>query len=56
MILVCTECKEGKKACTLITDDERSQIPVFCTPDKCGIIRVPIWHVVPESVKIIIGS
>ena len=56
MILVCTECSEGHKACTLMTDDARTQVPVYCSPDEQGRIRVPVWHEAPISAELILKS
>ena len=49
-IYVCCQCKELKKACTLIQDDNRRALPIYCTPDQWGKIRVPIWSQPPEKI------
>jgi hypothetical protein len=46
MLYVCSVCKHPQ-CCTITNHSGGNTLPIYCTPDEEGHIRVPEWRKVP---------
>jgi hypothetical protein len=49
-LFVCTKCSEPQ-GCSITNHSKGEILPIYCTPDEEGHIRVPEWRQVPIRVS-----